>query len=74
MKMLKFEVDGNALFNKIIWLIITAAISFSAMKFNDMARDISQLNLKMVEVVNSLATSKEALQDHEQRLRNLEGK
>lgn len=80
MRMFKVEIDGNALFNKFIWLLIAGAITFGAKKTNDidskfekMSKEISQLNLTMTVITQDNSYSKDALKDHEYRLRKLEG-
>ena len=80
MRMFKVEIDGNALFNKLIWLLIAGAITFGAKKASDidskfekMSHSISQLNLTMTIISQDNSYSKDSLKDHEYRLRKLEG-
>lgn len=80
MKLMKIEIDGNALFNKLIWLLIAGAITFAAKKasdmdtkFGEMSKEISQLNLTMVGIAKDQAYTKDSVKDHEGRIRKLEG-
>ncbi len=75
----KLKVDGNDLFNKIIWLMIVGILTFTAKKMDTMSSDISSLNLKMVTIVSVQSQYQaqqnmyqEQLRDHELRMRVLE--
>lgn len=75
----KLKVDGNDLFNKIIWLMIVGILTFTAKKMDTMSSDISSLNLKMVTIVSVQSQYQvqqnmyqEQLRDHEMRMRVLE--
>ena len=75
----KLKVDGNDLFNKIIWLMIVGILTFTAKKMDTMSTDISSLNLKMVTIVSvqsqyqaQQAVYQEQIRDHEMRMRVLE--
>lgn len=72
MKIINFQVDGNELFNKFVWLIIVSILGFSAKKFNEMANDIKDLNKTMIVVVAGQTNDRKTLDDHELRLRVLE--
>lgn len=75
----KLKVDGNDLFNKIIWLMIVGILTFTAKKMDTMSSDISSLNLKMVTIVSVQSQYQaqqnmyqDQLRDHEMRMRVLE--
>lgn len=77
----KFTLDGNAIFQKIIWLLITGAVMFASKKTNDidskfdaMSKEISQLNITITKVISDSSYSQGIIRDHEVRLRALEGK
>jgi hypothetical protein len=75
----KLKVDGNDLFNKIIWLMIVGILTFTAKKMDTMSTDISSLNVKMVTIVSVQSQYQaqqnmyqEQIRDHEMRMRVLE--
>lgn len=72
MRLGKFQVDGDELFNKAVWTLIVSILGFSAKKFNDMSADIASLNIKMVTVVTTLTQYQDTVRDHEGRIRALE--
>jgi len=72
MKIMKFEVDGNDLFNKAIWGLIVFILAYSARRFDQMAADIKSLNGSMIQVVANQSTDRKQLDDHEYRIRTLE--
>lgn len=69
---MNLKIDGNDLFAKIVWGLIVCILTFCAKKFNDMANDISNLNITMVEVVTGQKQDRKLLDDHELRIRILE--
>ena len=61
---MKVEIDTVGIFNKLIWLVIAASLTFAAKKVNDMSNNIADLNYKVGTAIMWQADKSEVIKDH----------